>query len=77
MGVEARRYDDEIGREVLDAREDRDLHRLAESFAPVAGAQGGVDDLIVLASNEPGDIEVSSSMAVCPCVGVAARIASI
>ena len=50
VGVETRRDDDEIGREVFDPRQDRDLHRLAEGFAPVAGAQGGVDDLIVLAA---------------------------
>ena len=48
--VEARRDDDNIGRERFDARQDRDFHRLAEGFAPVAGAQGGVDDLIVRAA---------------------------
>ena len=50
VGVKAGRDDDNIGRERFDARQDRDFHRLAEGFAPVAGAQGGVDDLIVLAA---------------------------
>src|SRR5208283_425642 len=50
VAVEAGRDDDEIGREVGDARQDRRFHRLAEGFAPVAGAQGSVYDLIVRAS---------------------------
>ena len=48
VGVESRRDDNEIRREVGDPRQDHDFHRLAEGFAPVAGAQGGIDDLIVL-----------------------------
>src|SRR5271166_846775 len=50
VGIEARRDDDEIRREVGDARQDRNFHGLAEDLAPVTGAQGGVDDLIVLAA---------------------------
>ena len=50
VGVEAGRDDDNIGRERFDARQDRYFHRLAEGFAPIAGAQGSVDDLIVLAA---------------------------
>src|SRR5208337_4052404 len=73
VGIEARRDDDEIRREVGDARQDRDFHRLAEGFASVAGATNAFLTLRVItsstaniappaerraASNEPGDIVV-------------------
>ncbi len=50
VAVKAGRDDNEIGREAFGTRQDRDFHRLAEGLTPVAGAQGGVDDLIVLAA---------------------------
>ncbi len=49
MGVESRRYDQQVGREVVEPRQDRRFERLAERVAAVAGAQRGVDDLVVLA----------------------------
>jgi hypothetical protein len=48
--VEARRNDEEVGAERLDARQDRGLERLAKGFAAVAGAQRRIDDLIMRAA---------------------------
>ena len=49
MRVESRRYDQQVGREVVEPRQDRRFERLAEHVAAVAGAQRRVDDLVVLA----------------------------
>ncbi len=54
MGVEARRDDDEIGTERLEARQDRDIEGFAKDLAAVAGVQGRIDDLIVLAAFAAG-----------------------
>ena len=50
MRVEARGDDQKIGRERLEARQDFALHSLAEGLAAIAGPQGRVDDLVVLAA---------------------------